>query len=385
MAFANDGGWNYSNPVKVLVGAGRLRELPSLVDRRRPLLVTTPGFTTRGLTSQVCHLLNDEGIRVLDTVQPNPDYRDIEAGCQALLGESFGIIVGLGGGSAIDTAKALSFMLSTGEANSLKAYLEDGVALHGTESLPVIAIPTTAGTGSEVTPFATIWDKKREKKYSLTTPDLYPEAALLDPVLTLSLSKEVTLTSGLDALSHSLEALWNRNSTPITTAYAIRSISIIVQMLPLALNALDCLEYRTRLIEASFLSGLAISQTRTALAHSISYPITARYGVPHGLACSFTLPALLEFNVQADDGGLAELIKASGFTSVTSARDGLNELLITHGVGTLLKERVPSIDHLLGLANQMLLPGRADNNLRQASIDDVRAILRTAWSTIVND
>lgn len=379
MTAVNEGWWDFRNPVRILFGPRRLTELLSLVAMRRVLLITTRGFTKRGLTSQVHNIIGADRMRVLDNVQPNPDLRDIENDSRALLGESIEVVIGLGGGSALDTAKTISFILSAGAPECLRAHFEYRVDLPHVIPMPVIAIPTTAGTGSEVTPFATVWDRQREKKYSLATPHLYPEVALLDPELTLSLPRDVTVTTGLDALSQAFEAIWNRNSTPITTAYALKAIGIVFQKLPKLINGLHDLEYRSRMMEASLLSGLAISRTRTALAHSISYPITARHGMPHGLACSFTLPALLDFNAQADDGRFAEVVVRLGFASVAALRDGLSKFLLSLGVDAFLKKYISSIEDLVNLAPEMLTPGRADNNLRSASIDNVKMILKTAW------
>ena len=127
------------------------------------------------------------------------------------------------------------------------------------------------------------------------------------------------------------------------------------------------------------MAGLAISKTRTALAHSMSYPITARYRMPHGLACSFTLPAVLDFNAQVDDGRLKDVAEKLGFKSVPAMKDQLAKLLTILGVGASLKEYVASVDELTGLASEMLTPARAENNLRAASVDDVRAIMSESW------
>jgi len=160
-------------------------------------------------------------------------------------------------------------------------------------ALPVIAVPTTAGTGSEVTPWATFWDKKIGRKHSLHYPRLFPERALVDPELTITLPPEPTLAGGLDALSHALEAIWNRNANPISDQYAIAAAKEVLRTLPALMEAPGELPLRSAMAKAALLSGLAFSNTQTALAHSISYPMTLRYGLPHGIACSFCLPLVL--------------------------------------------------------------------------------------------
>src|SRR5690606_30104611 len=149
-----------------------------------------------------------------------------------------------------------------------------------------------AGTGSEVTPFSTIWDGQGAKKYSVATPRLFPQKALLFPELTGTLPWDVTVCTGLDALSQCLESVWNRRATPLTSAIATDGIRKIFQALPELKQNLGHLPSRQLMMEASLFSGLCISQTRTAMAHAVSYPLTAHFGTPHGIACSFTLPDL---------------------------------------------------------------------------------------------
>ena len=161
------------------------------------------------------------------------------------------------------------------------------------EKLPLFVVPTTSGTGAEVTPFATVWDQRANKKYSVTGDHVIPDQVLLDPELTLSLPEQETLYTGLDAISHALESLWNVNRSPISSGFAIQALELAQTALPQVLKTPSDLQARRTMQEASVLAGMAISQTRTALAHSISYPLTSHYGVPHGLACSFTLPRLI--------------------------------------------------------------------------------------------
>ena len=158
--------------------------------------------------------------------------------------------------------------------------------------LPLIAVPTTAGTGSEVTPWATLWDRSSAKgaKRSLHRADTWPEAALVDPMLTLSCPPALTLASGLDALSHAFEAIWNRGANPCSDALAVQAARGVLTTLPALLDAPDSLPLREAMSRAALLAGLAFAQTRTALAHALSYDLTLLRGTSHGLACSFSLP-----------------------------------------------------------------------------------------------
>ncbi len=180
-------------------------------------------------------------------------------------------------------------------------------------ALPLIAVPTTAGTGSEVTPWATLWDRSSDapKKYSLHVDETWPEAALVDPALTRSAPAGVTRNSALDALSHALESIWNVNHNPVSDALAVAAARGVIATLPALLAAADAEDQRIAMSRASLMAGLAFSNTRTALAHSVSYEMTLRHGLPHGLACSFTLPLVWQLAQGADaarDAVLASVV-----------------------------------------------------------------------------
>jgi alcohol dehydrogenase len=377
-----DRSWDHHNPTRISFGCGRVREL-STHARGRCLVVTTAGMTRRGLTTRVTDLLGPGGGLVFDRVDPNPQVDAVDKAARELRREGIETVVALGGGSSMDFAKALSVALPC-PSLALRSLLEGNQPLGDLERLTVIAVPTTAGTGSEVTPFATLWDQVQHKKYSLSTPTLFPKVALLDPELTLSLPWDDTLASGLDAYSQCFESIWNRNATPVTTALAERGLALV----PAALRCLKTdpgsIEARADMLEASLLSGLAISRTRTALAHSISYPITAHHGVPHGLACAFTVPAVLAFNLEHRDPRLADLALRAGLTDAAALVRSIVDLFRELGVADAFRMYVPDYAALYALVPEMLTPGRADNNLRPASLEAVREILRTTEAWLFN-
>ncbi len=162
------------------------------------------------------------------------------------------------------------------------------------KSKPIYAFPTTSGTSSELTHWATVWDNAAFIKHSLSDEILYPKEAFYDPRLTLSVPRETTIHTALDALSHSFESIWNNNANPISTHHALCAIEIILRDLSSLAENLHSIELRTSIMQASMHAGLAFSNTQTALAHALSYPLTMRFDTPHGLACSFSLPLLLD-------------------------------------------------------------------------------------------
>lgn len=289
--------WHYHNPVDIHFGAGTMRELPQVLGGRKAVLVTFPEAAGLGLTARVQKLLGKSLVGIISDIKPNPDIANL-AGLYELFWRDYhrcDVVIGLGGGSTLDTAKVLMIGTASGKLDDLVAVLASGTQFTPPHVKRLIAMPTTAGTGSEVTPYATIWDSapERQKKYSLQLNETWAESAIVDPELALSLPPVVTLHSALDALSHSLESVWNVNANPVSDLLAVAAAREILATLPQLMERPGELELRSRIAQAALTAGLAFSNTRTALAHSISYELTLRHGLPHGLACSFTLPMVL--------------------------------------------------------------------------------------------
>ncbi|MDQ3259591.1 MAG: iron-containing alcohol dehydrogenase [Pseudomonadota bacterium] len=292
----------YQNPVAIYFGAGSVAELPDVLAGRRAVLVTFPEAADLGLVARLRTLLGTALVGIEDRVEPNPDvcylqpmyerfWRD-HGDCEA--------IVAVGGGSAIDTAKSLMVGTASGRFEELIALLAKGAPFKPYCVKTLIAVPTTAGTGSEVTPWATVWDHAAGKKHSLHLSETWPETAIVDPDLMLTLPNSVTVQSGLDALSHALESIWNVNANPISDTFAVAAAREVMATLPALLDKPKDGSLRTQMALAALKAGLAFSNTKTALAHSISYEMTLRFGLPHGIACSFTLPMVLERAIGVD-------------------------------------------------------------------------------------
>lgn len=369
--------WSFHNPVRIECAPGALEKLPGFLSGDGELLVVTSrGFRERGGLQRLSRLVQ-RPMQVVDDVTPNPDLARIDRQLEKLAGLRVGNVVAVGGGSVLDTAKILAAGLSGGRA-TLREHLLSGIPLRSPRAARLICVPTTAGTGSEVTPFATVWDHAAKKKYSLAGEALFPDVALLDAELTLSLPREVTLSTGLDAIVQAFEATWSRRATPVTAAFAVRAIRAGLRALPALAVAPGDLRLRNDMLEASLLAGLAISHTRTALCHSISYPITAHFGVPHGYACAFTLAEVFDFNREAHPAAFEELANGIGFPSADALRRQLDELRAVAGVARTLRRLIDDGAAIAALASEMLTPGRADNNLREAAAEDVAEIVARA-------
>ena len=277
--------FNYHTTVKIHFGVKWLEAVENLAQRLKDtkfLLITSQGFSKRGLSAQIQNVLAKQLAGIVDEIAPNPQIKHLQS-IKAKLCD-FDAIIALGGGSVIDSAKFLS-VDSVFENDNFKIK---------SQPKKLFAFATTSGTSSELTHWATVWDNDAFVKHSLSDEILYPKEAFYDANLTLSLPRQTTIYTALDALSHSFESIWNNNANPISTHYALMAIEIILRDLVELSQNLHSLQLRSNLMLASIYAGLAFSNTQTALAHALSYPLTMRFGTPHGLACSFSLPLLLE-------------------------------------------------------------------------------------------
>ncbi|MGI9317298.1 MAG: iron-containing alcohol dehydrogenase PsrA [bacterium] len=303
--------WTFVNPVEIRFGKGVLDSVGDIIHGRPFCLVTynEPYFKT--LANRLIATAGKSAC-IINNITPNPNFISLDESCRQFADSATEdmVIVALGGGSVIDAAKVLAS--SNSGFAPVREYLETGVGENRLGAYPIIAIPTTSGTGSEVTKWATVWDTESQKKYSLSRHALYPTHAVVDPELMLELPRELTISTALDALSHALESIWNRNSNPVSANHAVFAATEIMQALPKLVNDPQNLELRSQVARASLFAGLAFSNTRTALAHSVSYPITLKYQVPHGLACSFSLPMVLASVIGEDETCDANLHRIFG-------------------------------------------------------------------------
>ncbi|MES5048754.1 iron-containing alcohol dehydrogenase PsrA [Rhizobium nepotum] len=324
--------WSYRNPVDVRFGPGSFARLADVIAGRRYALVTYGDTFFRGLASR---LEKEAGapVLVIDDIAPNPDIALLEVQTARFAGlvRPPEIIVALGGGSVIDSAKV--FAAARGDFAAMDAYLKKRAGAETIAPWPLVAVPTTAGTGSEVTCWGTVWDNAGGVKFSLAHPGLYPEYSIVDPELMIGKPRDLTVQTGLDALSHSLESLWNRSANPVSMAHAIAAARGVLATLPLLVNDLRNVELRGRMARAATLAGFAFSNTKTAIAHSLSYPITLRHGVPHGIACSFSLPMIIR-SVAREGGICLEGLQAIFDVEAQEAADQLETFLNGLGVAT---------------------------------------------------
>ncbi|MBT05344.1 MAG: alcohol dehydrogenase [Rhodospirillaceae bacterium] len=354
--------------------------LPQIIKGRSFVIVTSPFWAKNARVKEI-HSQHSQCKGVIGFVEPNPKVSSLSQIAAQFL--DIELVIALGGGSVLDTVKgAVALSGLNGDASVLTQHLIQSTNLpDDLETLPIIAIPTTAGTGSEVTPWGTLWGENGEK-YSVSHPRLYPEHAVLQPSLTLSMPLELTLSTGLDALSHAMEALWNKQHNPLADLLAERAIHSIYECLPKALTLPQDMDIRQNMQLASLTAGLAMGTTQTALAHSISYPFTATFGIAHGLACSFTLAEIAKYNLPEGPQRLAIAANAFGCTS-SELPDLLTTWLRNLGVGRLLSQKT-NIEKIAKLENNLINPQRTKNNIRNVSGKMAQRIAQEAFRSLVN-
>jgi alcohol dehydrogenase len=283
------------------------------------------------------------------------------------------LVIAIGGGTILDTAKAAAILAP--HPGSIGDYVITKTQQITKPSVSLIAIPTTAGTGSEVTPWAVVWDKKNKKKYSLASPLMFPKIALVDSRLTQNLPPEITALTGLDALTQAIEAFWSKNHNPVSDILALQSIKLIFKFLPKAVKNPDP-EVREKMAQASLFSGLAFSNTKTTICHSVSYPLTSHFQIPHGQAVALTLAPFLtySFKVIEKKRGRA-LLEAIGESGVTKATQKIESLIKKVGCKIRLSALGIKKEAITLIVKEGFTPERAGNAPRVPTRQELRRIL----------
>ena len=319
--------WDYLQPVKIHFGKGRLWEIKTIAKElglTRGLLVAGPFFFRSGLAEKI--IRESEGMIVASfgEISPNPDVTEVDACADVIRRENIGFVVALGGGSPMDCAKAAASVALT--EDSIRKYHGTGVALPEAH-LPLIAIPTTAGTGSEVTCVSVLSDHANGKKAPIVSEGFYPAAAIIDPELTYTMPPQVTADTGIDVLSHAIEGYWSKGHQPICDTLAIHAARLVFEYLFRAYENPQDEEAREKMCEASVIAGLAFTLPKTTSSHACSFPLTNIYRIPHGEACGLTLDHFIRINAHGEGGERVEyLAHKLGFTDADALADAVLEL-----------------------------------------------------------
>ncbi|MDD3212551.1 MAG: phosphonoacetaldehyde reductase [Eubacteriales bacterium] len=366
--------------VRIIPATDGLRTVREWLDGPQKVLALSSASRIAALElSPFFAALEAEGHTVLaDTaVSANPTVEDVAALLARLRNRGFvpTCILAVGGGSCIDLGKAASalyHLLPEPTAPAVREALQTKTYQRPHECVPLLALPTTAGTGSEVTRWATIWDPAEKRKLSLDHLQGFPKGAAIIPEWTAGMPAKLTLSTGLDALSHAMEAYWAVSRNPLSQELALLAVRKIRDALPMALADPGDLQARGEMALASLTAGLAFSQTRTTACHSISYPLTMLFGVPHGFAAAMTLSSVQRRNAKA----VPEVDKLEAVFDVAEGFDAWMENT-AHGIQlmTLSAFGIAETD-LPSICDLAFTQGRMDNNPIVFTPDEVLDILR---------
>lgn len=370
---------------RVVFGRGtvsRVGEVVREAGASRVFLVSDPGLAASGLPDVVRAGL-DLPVETYDRVTPNPATGDIEAGSEALRG--FGlrgtVVLAVGGGSSLDAAKGIALHAPNDLPVPALDFRAEGVRA----GLPVVAVPTTAGTGSETNHFGVVTDPDGPRKIYIGHPSVRPRATVLDPLLTVELPPGPTAATGMDAMVHALEALVSRNANPYADGVALQVIGMVNRWLPVAVSDGEDVEARSQMLLASHMAGLAFSSgTGLGLCHAIAHSISSHTGAVHGAALAAVLPRVMEFNLPAASGKLARAARPLGVwdptaPEVSNARAAVSALEdLARGV---FGRRTPvgEMGVTEGLVPRLVEDTLSDlvlgNTPRMPSAEDVRKVL----------
>jgi len=379
-----------SYPTRIALGAGALAKLPAHVGRlgmKRPLVVTDPGVVKAGVAERVYDTLKRAGVAfaTFDRVEPNPTEKDVAAGLDAYRAGKCDGVIGVGGGSPLDTAKLVALMVN--HEPPLSRYDDAaGGDQHVRDAVPpIIAIPTTAGTGSEVGRSGVAVLKDTGRKTVIFSPYLMPKAAVCDPELTYGLPAGPTAATGMDAFTHCLEAYVSLGFHPLADAVAIDGITRVHRSLPIAVKDGRDLVARTDMMVAAIEGAMAF-QKGLGAAHALAHALTPISGVHHGLANAVVLPTVMEFNRASCTARLAKVAVAMGDNSITreevlagNAVERVRKLNAQIGIPARLRDVGVKESDLGVVAQKAFQDASHLTNPRKCSEDDLLAIARAAF------
>lgn len=371
--------FTFYSPTKVIFGRGSLQRLGEEVRSfgDKALLVTGKSFARRyGYIDVLTSLLKEAGVEatLFDRVEPNPSFETVEEGASTARRLGIEVVVGFGGGSALDAAKAIALLSVQG------GHIRDYVYPYVVEGsvLPVVAVPTTCGTGSEVTRFSVLTDVQARRKAVVAGYPLIPKVAILDPDVLRHLPRDLTVYTALDALSHAIEAYWAKASQPISDLFSLESVSILLKSIE---KAAQDVEARDTLHYASLLAGFAINQAGTTMVHAMGYYLTTYHGVQHGLSNAVFLPTAVRLNASAVPDKIVRLADYLGLRcegveeAATALEKSLSELEDRVGIPRRLREFGVDRSEVEVFVRETLSYRRnIENNPRGLTEEDVRSV-----------
>ncbi|HOB29567.1 MAG TPA: iron-containing alcohol dehydrogenase [Bacillota bacterium] len=387
MSYSRDLSFIYYNPTKIIFGEGSIKEIgieAEALGGTRAVVVTDRGVVEAGLAGEVEEALGRKYVGTFDGAVQDSGFHIVNEGAKFAREAGADTIVSVGGGSSIDTAKGISILLK--EGGQMQDY--SGFQLLSRPQTPHIAVPTTAGTGSEVTYAAVVKDWENNEKILFCDNHIIPRVAILDPLLTAGLPPPLTASTGIDALTHAIEALHALQAEPIADAMALQAIRLITAYLPRCVANGDDLFARGQQQIAALMAGVAFSNAQLGLVHAMAHSLGALFNVPHGLANSLLLPHVMLYNLESCAERYLLVAEAMGLATA-----GLDE----EGAARLAVNAVQELTRKIGLPQRLREAGVPEEGLAEAAelslsdgsiiynprpvfeADEVLALFREAW------
>ncbi|MBE7720908.1 lactaldehyde reductase [Lacrimispora indolis] len=361
-------------------GSGAVQEIPGEVNRRgfqKAFVASDPDLIKFNVTSKITKILEENGLdyEVYSDIKPNPTIENVQTGVEAFKKSGADYIIAVGGGSSMDTAKAIGIIIANPEYEDVRSL--EGVAPTKKPSIPIIAVPTTAGTAAEVTINYVITDVEKKRKFVCVDPHDIPVVAIVDPDMMSSMPKGLTAATGMDALTHAIEGYITKGANPITDMFNLKAVELIGKSLRGAVE--NTAEGREGMALGQYITGMGFSNCGLGIVHSMAHALGAVYDTPHGIANAILLPAIMEFNAGNTGVKFRDIAKSLGVEGTENmseeeyrkaAVDAVRKLSADIGIPADLTQ-IAKEEDVQFLAESAAADACAPGNPREASLEDI--------------
>ncbi|WP_290430667.1 lactaldehyde reductase [Paramuribaculum intestinale] len=368
-------------------GPGARKVLPEVIQRlgkKKALVVTDKGLIQFGVAKMVTDVLDEAGVAydVFSEVKPNPTVKNVQDGVAAFKASGADLLVAIGGGSAMDTAKGIGIVVANPEFADVVSL--EGCAPTKNKSVPMVALPTTAGTAAETTINYVIIDEEKKKKMVCVDPNDIPAVAVIDAELMYSLPRSLTAATGMDALTHAIEGYITKGAWEMSDMFEIEAIRMISRYLPVAVDEPQNPEGRNGMAVAQYIAGMAFSNVGLGLVHGMAHPMGSLFDVPHGVANALLLPTVMEYNMPECIDKYPRIAEAMGVDikgltpqeASQAAVDAVRALAIRVGIPQHLSDLGIKESDIPALAEQAIADVCTPGNPRECSLEDIKALYR---------
>ena len=368
-------------------GPGARKVLPEVIDRlgkKKALVVTDKGLIKFGVAKMVTDVLDEAGVayEIFSEVKPNPTVTNVKDGVAAFKAAQADLLIAIGGGSARDTAKGIGIVVANPDFADIVSL--EGCAPTKNKSIPMVALPTTAGTAAETTINYVIIDEEKKKKMVCVDPNDIPAVAIIDAELMYSLPKSLTAATGMDALTHAIEGYITKGAWEMSDMFEIEAIRMIARYLPVAVDEPQDPEGRNGMAVAQYIAGMAFSNVGLGLVHGMAHPMGSLFDVPHGVANALLLPTIMEFNMPKCLDKYPHIAEAMGVDikgmtkeqASQAAVDAVRDLAIRVGIPQHLTDLGIKESDIPALAEQAIADVCTPGNPRDCNIDEIKALYK---------